>query len=344
MKQANQSGFALAEFLVGSLATMVVIGATFTIMNQLVTANRGMAEVMSTRANVRVAMNMIARDITMAGTGLPSGSVGVPNGAGATAITRPGMAGFMAPDRDLETPGNIIPIVSTGSEDGPSVAGETDVVTILTTNQESPTWRITGVEVFDDRYEVTFSSPIDAGDMALAPGDLLVFNNNYGSVLGCVSALSNTDDHVAIFDANDVMGINQPAAENGNLGSIRNPGTDPATYPPTTAMKVKLITYFLNNDDPSRPQLMRAVNGAPADLVADEVEDLQFLFDTWDEDTETQTSNVETTANPNQIRSVSVFITGRSTGSIGTQEHFRFPLVSKVNVRNSTFRNRYAGS
>jgi Tfp pilus assembly protein PilW len=126
MKKTTQSGFALAEFLVGSLATMVVLGATFTIMNQLVRANRGMAEVMSTRANVRVAMNMIARDITMAGTGLPSGSVGVPNGGGATAITRPGMAAFMAPDRDLETPGNTIPIVSTGSEDGPDVADETE--------------------------------------------------------------------------------------------------------------------------------------------------------------------------------------------------------------------------
>jgi hypothetical protein len=324
---------------------MIMLGATFTLMNSIFTANAGMGDIISTQANVRVAMNTISRDITVAGTGLPSGSVVVPNGADAASIIRPGMNGFSSPERELETPGNVLPIVSTGAGDGPTVATDTDVLTIFTTNQESPTWNITDVDIFSDRYEVTFQQAVDADTHELFPGDLLLFSNNYGSILVCVTELDEDDEMKAVFSASDAMGINQPSAANGNLGGISNPGTSPATYPPTTAMRVNLITYFINNSNPAHPRLMRGLNAGAAQVIAEDIENFQISYDTWDEATATQNSNVKTTANPNQIRSVAVAVTGRSPEVMQrTSNFYRFSLVSKINVRNSTFRNRYAGS
>jgi len=343
--RGRHAGFTLIEFSIASLASMVVLAATFTLMNQMVQSNKGVGDIMATQSSVRVAMNTISRDITMAGTGLPSGSVAIPNGASADPIVRPGMAGFDSPENELESAENILPIVSTGAADGPTVAIATDVLTMFTTNPDTPTWTVTSVATFSDRYEVKFSSAVNAGILKLSPGDLLLFNNNYGSVLGCVSSIAMSDNTVAIFSDADAMGVNQPAAENGNLGSLKNPGTSPATYPPTTGLRVSLITYYIDYSNETRPRLMRAVNAAVPDQIAEDIENLQFSFDTWDESTSTQTANVKATANPNQIRSVSVSITGRSSKrKASTNNFYRFSLISKINVRNSTFRNRYAGS
>jgi Tfp pilus assembly protein PilW len=80
MMRRSQSGFTLVEFMFCSMATMVMLGATFTLMNTVFVSNAGMGEMMGTQQNVRVAINTIARDITMAGTGLPSGTDALPNG------------------------------------------------------------------------------------------------------------------------------------------------------------------------------------------------------------------------------------------------------------------------
>jgi hypothetical protein len=74
----------------------------------------------------------------------------------------------------------------------------------------------------------------------------------------------------------------------------------------------------------------------------DDVENLQFSFDLFDFETNAGTANQSTTNLPNQIRSVSVSLSGRSSGLLTrAQKYYRFSLVSKVNIRNATFRNRY---
>jgi hypothetical protein len=341
----NHAGFTLVEFSIATLATMILLAASFTLINRLFQTNMGMGEVMGTQANVRVAMNTISRDITMAGTGLPSGSVAIPNGTDSVSITRPGMSAFGDPERNLETPENVLPIVSTGASDGPTVATTTDVLTTFAVNPETPVWSVSSVEINTDFYNVIFTTDVYTGASKLNPGDLLLFTNNYGSVLACVTSVSSENHQLASFGVGDAMGVNQPKAENGNLGSLKNPATDPATYPPTSAERVSLVTYFINASKPGHPRLMRAVNAETALVIAEDIEGFQTSFDTWDPATETQTSNVRTTANPNQIRAVTVDIVGRSHKHFSrTNDFYRFSLVSKINVRNSSFRNRYSGS
>jgi len=340
----NQRGFTLIEFAISSLATMIILGATFTLMNSVFTANEGMGDIMATQANVRVALNTIARDITMAGTGLPAGSVEVPNGPSSADIVRPGMSTSLSAGRFIETPNDALPFLSPGDGGGPTLSAATDVLTIFSVNQETPTWTVASVALFTNRYEITFSQAVDTGAMALVPGDLLLFNNSQGSVLASVTNLSNSNTATALFEDTDVMGINQPVAEGGNLASLSS--TNPATtaYPPTTAIKINLINYFIS-DATVRPRLMRAVNNSnfsAAQVIADDIENLQFLFDLFDYDLAVQTSDVSATISPNQIRSVNVALSGRSAEVLNRiSDYYRFQLVSKINIRNATFRNRY---
>jgi Tfp pilus assembly protein PilW len=343
----RQKGFTLVEFAISSLITMVLLGATFTLMNSVFTANEGMGDIMAAQANVRVALNTIARDITMAGTGLPAGSVEVPNGPSAVAIVRPGMSDSTSAGRFVETPNNALPFLSPGDGAGTTVSAPTDTLTIFSVNQETPTWTVASVALFSNRYEITFTQPVDSGANVLVPGDLLLFNNSQGSVLASVTALSSSNTATALFGDADVMGINQPTAEGGNLSSLSS--TNPATtaYPPTTAMKINLINYFVSTAT-GRPRLMRAVNNsdaATAQVISDDIENLQFSFDLFDYNTAVQTSDVGATTSPNQIRAVLVALTGRSAEVLKrTSNYYRFQLVSKINIRNATFRNRYAGN
>jgi hypothetical protein len=330
----NSKGFTLIEYAICSLATMIMLAATFTLLNSVFMANAGMGELMQTQQNVRVAMNTITRDATMAGTGLPSGGITVPNGADSAALARPGVGG------DLTTPNNTIAILSPGNGVGPSVNGvATDALTITTINQESPTWNI--LDINDDGTEIEFVQEVRNGTMQLFDSDLLVLTNVNGSVFGCVTSVSMTSS-VAFFADADPLNINQPDAEFGNIRSILN---EDGTFPPTTATRINLVTYYINNAAPAHPRLMRAVNAQAAQVIVEDIENLQFAYDLFDFETNSSTANQATTATPNQIRSVHVSISGRSPQVLErTGRYYRFSLVSKVNVRNTTFRNRYTGS
>ena len=341
----RQEGFTLIEFSVCSLATMLMLAATFTLMNSLFTANSGMTDIMATQTNIRVAINTIARDITIAGTGLPTGSVELPNGTGAAAIIRPGMSSFSAPGRNINAPNDALPFLSPGDGAGPTVSNVTDALTIFTVDQQTPTWTVSAVALFSDRYEVTFTQSVNAGAMLLKPGDLLLFNNTNGSILACVSDISTVTTAKAFFRATDLMGINQPAVSGGNLGSLSSTVPPSSSYPPTTAIRINLINYFISTANASHPRLMRAVNAEAAQVMAADIENLQFSYDTFDYNSEVQTSDQANPAAPNQIRAALIAVTGRSPDRLkNTNNYYRFQLVSKINVRNSTFRNRYAGS
>jgi Tfp pilus assembly protein PilW len=325
-------GFSLIEFAIASLCALIILAAALTLMNTIFTAGSSMGQIMQTQQNLRVAMNTITREITMAGTGLPTGGIAVPNGMDSEALTRPGVGGTLA------TPNNVIAIVSPGDGAGPTINGvATDAITIATVNQDSPTWT---VQAFDGTgTDLTFVQDVRSGTYQLFTGDLLVFTNPNGSVFGCVTRVSTTASHAFFADA-DVMNVNQPDAASGNLTSIKDGGDGT-----TTATRMNVVTYYIDNSSPQHPKLMRSTNSAVPQVIVEDVENLQFTFDLFDFTNNTESSNQSNTSSPNQIRAVSVLLSGRSPSVLPrSNKYYRFSLVSKVNVRNNTFRNRYTGS
>jgi hypothetical protein len=201
-------------------------------------------------------MNTITRDITMAGTGLPTGGIAVPNGNNSAALTTPGVGGTLA------TPNNAVAILAPGNSAGPTVNGvATDALTVTAMNQESPTWNISAISA--DGIEIDFTQEVRNGAFQLVPGDLLVFTNSNGSVFGCVTQVAMNSSHASFADM-DAMGINQPAADSGNIKSLQSADM---TYPPTTATRVNIVTYYVNTAVASHPRLMRVVNAQAPQVI-----------------------------------------------------------------------------
>jgi hypothetical protein len=150
----------------------------------------------------------------------------------------------------------------------------------------------------------------------------------------------STDNSHAFFIDNDAMNVNQPNAASGNLNSIKAGGNSI-----TSATRINVVTYYIDNSNASHPKLMRAANATPPQVIVEDLENLQFTFDLYDFTNNTESSNQTTTGSPNQIRAVNISIGGRSAAMMPrTRHYYRFSIVSKVNVRNNTFRNRYTGS
>jgi type II secretory pathway pseudopilin PulG len=340
----NQRGFSLLEFMISGALTLVVLAATFTLLNNLFVANTSVQQVLGAQQNLRVGMNAITRDITMAGTGFPDNGIPIPNGAGSASIARPGLgiACGVSTTGCLPTPGNVISIITPGVGVVTAAGTATDVLTIAMIDQTAPTWNI--VSMSTDGTVVTFSQNVrDAGATQLVVKDLLLFNNAHGSSFGCVTTVAAGTSVQAQFAAGDALNINQPPAtvNSGNMAStLQSPG-----IPPTTATRVLLITYFLDNTNPQDPKLMRSVNGkAPPQVMVENIDSLQFSYDLFDYiGNGGDISNVKDPGlKTNQIRSVRVFLYGHSSDKLKrTGDYAHFALVSKVNIQNASFRNRY---
>lgn len=331
-KRQAQRGFTLIEFSIASLLTLVIMSSVLTLLTTVFRSGAQMTLIMQTQQNLRVAMNTIAREITVAGTGLPTGGIAVPNGTSSEILTRPGVGGTLA------TPNNAIAIIAPGNSVGPTISGiATDAITIATIDQESPAWTVSSFS--GTGTDLGFVQEVRNGANQLFAGNLLVFTNTNGSVFGCVTGLSTTTSH-AYFADDDPMNINQPNAAAGNLKAIKNGGANT-----TTATRMNVVSYYIDYSSPSHPKLMRAANAGTPQAIVQDIENLQFTFDLYDFTNNTESSNQNTTASPNQIRAVNISISGRSPTLLpNAGKYYRFSLVSKVNVRNNTFRNRYNGT
>lgn len=71
MKVKGQSGFSLLELVVAMLLTVGLLGAVFVLMNRNQEIYVGESNVTDMNQNIRVAMDMLTRDVQTAGMGLP---------------------------------------------------------------------------------------------------------------------------------------------------------------------------------------------------------------------------------------------------------------------------------
>ena len=131
---------------------------------------------------------------------------------------------------------------------------------------------------------------------------------------------------------------------------------------PTIATRIRMISYYIDNTDPTRPRLVRRINnGNPTvfdntlgTAVAMDIENLQFSFDIADANG--NPSNVRFTAadltgtgacapnpcNLNQIRKINIVLTGRTKASVQLGgRRFRNTLTSQVSLRGMAFVDEY---
>jgi len=349
----TNSGFTLVEALVAIFLGVLILGTVTSLFQRAMDAIRVVSSRAEMQQNARAAVNYLSRDISLAGAGMPVGGVQLPNLVPSRFGTD--AAGNVYVVNNTYPSGNhmfaLIPNPGGGvvaTQGGPL----TDAITIVYLDNTFPL----------DQFTITFPNGNGSAVLATPPaappqpvppindpatgikiGDLVLLSNNAsGQTVGEVTGVGA--DGTLRFADGDPLSINQSAAVAGNIVA-------PAPGSVTTASRIWVITYFLavrpgpdgvvgTTDDV--PILMRQVNAQAPIPVAENIENLQFTYDTAD-DTGAVRANIKdvlAAGQPlSQIRKVNLSVRARTVFNGHAAQQLE--LTTSVSARNLSFRDRY---
>ncbi len=351
-KQELGHGFTLLELMVSMAVGLIVMGAIASLFKTGMDSVRLVTQQAETQQNMRAAIDLMVKDISMAGAGLPSGGIQLPlGGNGATKYACDQAGTCHVPTHTYPT-GNymygIIPGFTNGVEANAVVpaapAAINDSITSIYADYNFPLWE----------YNVTFTVPGSGTSITLAAnpiyvpaplainaaggiqvGDLIMLTNNLGSAVGEVTGITATA--IAFADL-DPLNFNQNAATSNNIKAISGGAN-------TVAYRLFAVTYYLTVPvNGQTPRLMRQVNGLTPVPVADDIINLQFAYDNYNSTTSALDANqpnpLGVGESPNLMQKINIVVMGQSMFNNGNKSQNLY-LATSVSARNMAFRNRY---
>jgi hypothetical protein len=332
----SESGFTLGEMMIASVLTLMIISAAVEMLTRTMTLTGTSRVISETNHGLQAGTSLMVRDFMQTGQGVPLGGVPIPNGTGATAVNRPGLAGLTFP-----TTQTALPALSPGNGLGPTLLGvSTDIINVLYADRTlnisaNP---LTAIAADGSTMTVATATPV-TGVSGLQAGDLILFSNALGNALQMVT--TTPTGQTVSFATGDAMNINQRAAAAGSILSLQS---SPGVFPPTTATRVLLVSYYIDTTtDSTLPRLVRRVNMGANLAIAMGVENLQITYDLVDG--VTNPTNVDTPSSSNsanQIRKANLFLSARSQdANPQTGQFFRNTMATQVGLRSLSFVDRY---
>jgi hypothetical protein len=369
IRAANrESGFSLAEMMVSMGIMTAVMGATAMALSQASKMRDAAVSMTGVNNSLRTGMDLMIRDMLQIGSGLPPGHVIlIPSGVGSAQMNIPGPPGssFLTPLGDLDW-GAVIP----GNGLGPTINGvATDTITMLMADNNFVDMPLTAIT--NTTIDVRATHPgtgaainIQTGVDRLQKGQLLMLEKGSNTTLVQITNIDFTTRRVT-FANGDSLKLNQTAATSGNVAALRAAApTDTLTGGsiPTSATRIRMISYYLDSTVAGHPRLVRRINNGHetafnntlGTAVAIDMENLQFTYDLVDG--QTNPSNVQFVAgdylatgacSPNpcsqpQIRKINIVLMGRSANPMpGRTTVFRNMLTSQVSLRGMAFVDEY---
>jgi type IV pilus assembly protein PilW len=354
MRSAHpRRGFTLLELLIAMGLGLVVMASVV----QLFKTGMDSLFIVTQRAemqqNVRAAIELMAKDIGMAGAGV-QGGVQLPTGAGSVrsqyGCDQTGachVVNYQYPTGNYMY--GIIPGYKNGVEGGAAIPSAptsvNDSITVVYVDYNFPL----------NEYNVNFpgASPDGSlvnvaanGSFTPAPpainsaggiqvGDLILLSNSAGTAVGEVTGL--TAGTISFADK-DPLNINQSGAASNNIQALAAGGT-------MVAYHLYVVTYYLAVPANGQlPRLMRQVNGLTPVPVADNIINLQFAFDVYNSTNNGLDANEANPLgvgdSPNLIQKINISVMGQSLVSDGNKSQSMY-LATSVSARNMTFHNRY---
>lgn len=341
---ADQRGLTLPELMVAMFLTLVVSATALSALQDATRTTQAVTAMSDVNQNLRVALNVMIRDLLTTGERIPTGGIAFPTGG--TPVVRPGPP---ASAWEFDETWTTLPAVSPGDGIGPLVNDVvTDAVTLLS---RDPRLDLSGnvLDIADDGSSLTLPDSVDLSDPAttIAIGDLLMLSNGNGNTLQEVTAV---DGRVITFDASAESNLNQPDAPAGSATALRNPD---GTWPPTEVTRIRMVSYYIRvplTGQITSPHLIRRVNWGEERVVAIGVTNVQLTWDLVDGvDNPTGVADPGPTAedpdNANtehQIRKANIFIAARSLQAYSqTGQFIHSNLSTSVSLRSLAFVSRY---
>jgi prepilin-type N-terminal cleavage/methylation domain-containing protein len=366
----KQSGFTLIEFMIAMGITLLALAATMLAFRDATTTNQSVTLKSDLNDNLRAGLNLMVEDLIQTGEGIPTGGIPFPYtpgpasclGSGGAPINRPSLNAATFPVCNVSLnaiePGYQLgpPITSPDSSPG----AHTDIISMMYAdntlalndrminepavgaNPGCPAGSITnnGQVVTFDPTCILFSPT----GVQINAGDLIMFSNAKGNAIQEVTSVSG---QTLRFAGGDGMNLNARTDPQGTMVQLENTdvnGNPNGTFPPTTATRIWMITYYLDNvTDPLHIRLIRRVNYNPGQPVGETIENLQFKYNFVDGVTNPSgQTTIPAGLSENQIRSVDIILGARSTNS-WTQNHtfLRNNFMTQVSLRSMAYVNRY---
>ena len=337
--RSDERGVTIIEVLIVASLTMVITGVamtTFLHANRTATSATALTDV---NHNLRVAMNIVIRDLIQTGTSIPTGGIPLPKGGAAADVVRPGPVGA-----ELTFPAEweTLPAVTPGPALGPVVRGTpTDMLTVLRIDPTIQLNTVTVQNISADGSTVTMPAgfAIDDDATGIKEGDLIMLSNGNGNAIQEVTSVVGQS---IIFSSTAESGLNQPNAPQGSVMELRNADT---TWPPTTATRILMLTYYLtdlSNGGTEIPSLVRRTNYGPERILATGIENFQLSWDLVDGvDNPTNVDFPEEPNTPHQIRKANLHMGARSIDPTPTGHLLHASLTTQVSLRSMAFVDRY---
>ncbi|HUI52963.1 MAG TPA: prepilin-type N-terminal cleavage/methylation domain-containing protein [Terriglobales bacterium] len=381
----TQYGFTLVELMIAMAVTMVILyGAVAAFKdaqqtNQVITQSADMTE------NLRNGINFIIQDVQQAGTGIPTGGIPIPytsNGSttspcGTTApINRPVLGG----SGTFPQCNSVLPAVEPGNEMGPPITAPdastgtvqnpssiTDEITVLytdntslleakpinqpkTTTPPNPGCPNGSLTLSGTQLTLTFDSTcvnIGTAGITIQVGDLIMLSNSQGNALVYVTGVSG---QTLTFAQGDPFKLNGRSDTTGTVKQLMTSSTcsgAPACWPTTTATRIWMISYYLDNvSSPPYVRLVRQVNFNTPTPVGETLENLQFTYNFVDGATNPSNQAIVPTGNSeSQIRTVNVWLGARTSYQVrqGSSKALfaRNNLMTQISLRSMAYVNKY---
>ena len=197
--------------------------------------------------------------------------------------------------------------------------------------------------------QITFDATcvdLNQARVQVHPGDLIMLNNTLGTALVYVTSISGQVVNFAAGDPYNLNGRSDPAGTVKQLMTSPTCGGGPACFPVTTATRVWMVTYYLDNvSSPPFIRLIRQVNFNAPTPVGETLENLQFTYNFVDG--ATNPANQAAVPNGNsasQIRTVNVWLGARTPYMVhrGNQSLYaRNNLMTQISLRSMAYVNKY---
>lgn len=370
-KQNPKLGFTLLELMISMAVGLIVMAAMASLFKTGLNSTVLVTQRVETQQNMRAAIDLMVKDISMAGAGLPSGGIQLPIGGGAT-VAKFGcdQGGTCYVPAYTYPSGNymygIIPGYLNGVQNSAVIpaapALPNDSITVIYADYAFPLWE----------YNVTFPTAPNGTSICLTPNNTYtpappLPNASGGIQLGDLILINGTNGVTAVGEATGVTGTTIAFANNDALnfnfsgnthtnnvysasGAVGYTCPPPVTAPQTTqgtAYRLFAVTYYITVPvvgSGQTPRLMRQVNGQTPVPVADDIINLQFAYDVYNSTTNALDANqanpIGVGDSPNLVQKINISVMGQSIINNGNKSQ-NMNLATSVSARNMAFKNRY---
>jgi hypothetical protein len=371
-KNNTELGFSMLELMIASMLGLLVMGAMVSLFRTGMNSTFVVAQRAETQQNMRAGIDLMVKDINLAGAGITNGvqlpllaSNGNPPSLARFGCDQAGTC-YVPNHTYPSAPKNnymfgIVPGFNNGVQGNAvilSAPGKVnDSITVVYADYNFPLFQyIVTFPLNPDGTQVnvcanpTFNPAPPAINSAagLKVGDLILLNGtNSKTAVGEVTGLTATSISFANLDP-----LNMNFSGNtytNNVYSVSGGAGTTSTCTPAatqaTAYRLFAVTYYLSVPNNGQlPRLMRQVNGLTPVPVGDNIINLQFAYDVYNQNTNALAANrtdpLGNGDSPNLIQKVNLSLIGESITQGGNRSQ-NMSLATSVSARNMTFRNPY---